>query len=157
MKHAVVTGVSSGIGAAVATTLVDEGWRVTGLSRREPEVVGLDWIEADLADLDRVRAVAAELADVDAVVHAAGLQRSGPLGSLDVADLEAMWRVHVAAAEVLVNGVVDRIADGGRIVLIGSRTMTGNAGKSQYVATKSALTGMSRSWAMELVLSLIHI
>ncbi|WP_315773681.1 SDR family NAD(P)-dependent oxidoreductase [Rhodococcoides kroppenstedtii] len=151
VKHAVVTGVSSGIGAAVATTLVDEGWRVTGLSRREPAVVGLDWIQADLADLDRVSAVAAGLTDVDAVVYAAGLQRSAPLGRLNVADLEAMWRVHVAAAEVLVNGVVDRIADGGRIVLIGSRTMTGNAGKSQYVATKSALTGMSRSWAMELV------
>jgi NAD(P)-dependent dehydrogenase (short-subunit alcohol dehydrogenase family) len=62
-----------------------------------------------------------------------------------------MWQVHVAAAEVLVNGVVDALEPGARVVLVGSRTMTGNAGKSQYVATKSALTGMARSWAIELV------
>jgi NAD(P)-dependent dehydrogenase (short-subunit alcohol dehydrogenase family) len=41
--------------------------------------------------------------------------------------------------------------DGGRIVLIGSRTATGAAGRSQYAATKAALVGMARSWAAELV------
>ena len=35
-------------------------------------------------------------------------------------------------------------------MLIGSRTSTGVAGKSQYAATKAALTGLARSWAMEL-------
>ena len=38
----------------------------------------------------------------------------------------------------------------GRIVLIGSRTASGAAGRGQYVATKSALNGMARSWATEL-------
>ena len=58
--------------------------------------------------------------------------------------------VHVAAPARLVDALVGRIADGGRIVLIGSRTSTGVAGKSQYAATKAALDGLSRSWAMEL-------
>lgn len=153
MKHAVVTGVSSGIGAATATSLLDDGWRVTGLSRRKPEIEheNLTWVESDLGDLDAVAEIASGLSAVDAVVHAAGLQRSAPLGSLNVDDLRDMWQVHVAAAEVLVNGVVDALEPGARVVLVGSRTMTGNAGKSQYVATKSALTGMARSWAMELV------
>ena len=35
-------------------------------------------------------------------------------------------------------------------MLIGSRTSTGVAGKSQYAATKAALDGLSRSWAIEL-------
>ncbi|WP_027504891.1 SDR family NAD(P)-dependent oxidoreductase [Rhodococcus sp. UNC23MFCrub1.1] len=153
VKHAVVTGVSSGIGAATATSLLDDGWRVTGLSRRKPEIEheNLTWVESDLSDLDSVAEIASGLSAVDAVVHAAGLQRSAPLGSLNVDDLRDMWQVHVAAAEVLVNGVVDALEPGARVVLVGSRTMTGNAGKSQYVATKSALTGMARSWAMELV------
>ncbi|WP_328812342.1 SDR family NAD(P)-dependent oxidoreductase [Rhodococcus sp. NBC_00297] len=153
VKHAVVTGVSSGIGAATATSLLDDGWRVTGLSRRKPEIEheNLTWVESDLGDLDAVAEIASGLSAVDAVVHAAGLQRSAPLGSLNVDDLRDMWQVHVAAAEVLVNGVVDALEPGARVVLVGSRTMTGNAGKSQYVATKSALTGMARSWAMELV------
>ncbi|MDQ1179266.1 SDR family NAD(P)-dependent oxidoreductase [Rhodococcus sp. SORGH_AS_0301] len=153
VKHAVVTGVSSGIGAATALSLLDDGWRVTGLSRRKPEIEheNLTWVESDLGDLDAVAEIASGLSAVDAVVHAAGLQRSAPLGSLNVDDLRDMWQVHVAAAEVLVNGVVDALEPGARVVLVGSRTMTGNAGKSQYVATKSALTGMARSWAMELV------
>jgi NAD(P)-dependent dehydrogenase (short-subunit alcohol dehydrogenase family) len=62
-----------------------------------------------------------------------------------------MWRIHVGAAEVLVNALAPQLRHGGRIVLVGSRTMTGNAGKSQYAATKSALAGMARSWAAELV------
>jgi NAD(P)-dependent dehydrogenase (short-subunit alcohol dehydrogenase family) len=59
-------------------------------------------------------------------------------------------RLHVAAATAVVDAVVDRVGDGGRVVLVGSRTATGVAGKSQYAATKAALTGLARSWAMEL-------
>ena len=39
---------------------------------------------------------------------------------------------------------------GGRVVLVGSRTATGAAGRSQYAASKAALVGLARSWAMEL-------
>ncbi|MBX4341460.1 SDR family oxidoreductase, partial [Mycobacterium tuberculosis] len=39
---------------------------------------------------------------------------------------------------------------GGRIVLLGSRTSRGAAGRSQYAATKAALVALARSWAAEL-------
>jgi NAD(P)-dependent dehydrogenase (short-subunit alcohol dehydrogenase family) len=152
-KTAVVTGASSGIGAAAVRRLLCDDWRVVGLSRRDPQLHDdrFSWVAADLANLDDLRSHASHIGAVDAIVHAAGLQRSAPMGKLNVDDGLDMWRVHVAAAEVLVNELSDRIRDGGRIVLVGSRTMTGNAGKSQYAATKSALLGMARSWAMELV------
>ena len=153
MNTAVVTGASSGIGAATVRRLLGDGWRVIGISRRDPDIDHgqFDWYSIDLDDLAALRAAVSEIGDVDAVVHAAGLQRSAVLGNLNVEDGLAMWRVHVAAAEAVVDALVRRIRDGGRIVLVGSRTMTGNAGKSQYAATKSALTGMARSWAAELV------
>jgi NAD(P)-dependent dehydrogenase (short-subunit alcohol dehydrogenase family) len=152
-KVAVVTGASSGIGAAAVRRLLSDGWNVTGLCRRAPKLHHhqFNWAPADLADLEQLENRLSELGEVDAIVHAAGFQRAAPLGALKVEDGMDMWRVHVGAAEVIVNTLSDRIRDGGRIVLVGSRTMVGSAGKSQYAAMKSALVGMARSWAMELV------
>jgi NAD(P)-dependent dehydrogenase (short-subunit alcohol dehydrogenase family) len=153
VKTAVITGASSGIGAATVRRLLCDGWHVVGMSRRDPQIddARFSWTPIDLGDLDELRSRASEIGAVDAVVHAAGLQRSAPLGALKVEDGLDMWRIHVAAAEVLVDALAEKIRDGGRVVLVGSRTMIGNAGKSQYATTKSALTGMARSWAAELV------
>ncbi|MEV8060902.1 SDR family oxidoreductase [Streptomyces antimycoticus] len=151
-RHAVVTGVSSGIGAAVATRLLDQGWRITGISRTAPArpVAGLHWIPADLSRPEDLPEVLVPVSGVDAIVHAAGVQRSARLGELAPEDGSLMWRIHVQAAGVLVDTLVDRVADGGRVVLVGSRTMTGVPGKSQYAATKAALPALARSWAAEL-------
>lgn len=150
--HALVTGVSSGIGAAITQRLLAEGWRVTGFSRRPPEQPhpALTWIGVDLADDQALDAVLADIGPLDAIVHAAGFMRTAPLGALDAADGAAMWHLHVAVASRLVDRLIERLAAGGRIVLIGSRTMQGAAGRSQYAATKAALVGLVRSWALEL-------
>ena len=150
-RHAVVTGCSSGIGEAIATRLLLEGWNVTGLSRREADLgPGFDWLHADLSNPRSLAAVVADVGPAHALVHAAGLQRTAVLGELDADALAGMFAVHVAAAEALANAVVPRMPDGGRVLLIGSRTSTGFPGKSQYAATKAALLGMGRSWAQEL-------
>lgn len=152
-RRVVVTGASSGIGAATVSRLLDDGWAVIGLSRRPPGVTHerLSWLGCDLSDSADLQATLAGLGSLDAIVHAAGLQRSARLGELSSADSQEMWEVHVRAAEELVNTLIDDVVDGGRIVLVGSRTMTGEAGKSQYTATKAAQLAMARSWAMELV------
>lgn len=151
-KTVVLTGVSSGIGMAIAQRLLAEGWRVQGLSRR---AAGIDhprfhWTECDLSDLQALDQALQPIETVDAIVHAAGFMRTAPLGQLQPQDGQAMWQVHVAAASHLVNTLHARLHPGARIVMIGSRTMQGAVGRSQYAATKAALQGMVRSWAMEL-------
>ncbi|MCZ8259881.1 MAG: SDR family oxidoreductase [Beijerinckiaceae bacterium] len=151
-RHALVTGASSGIGAAIAHRLLAEGWRVTGLSRR-PAGIGHPAFAGRACDLsapsERQRALAG-LGPMDALVHAAGLLRGGVLGQLDPEARATMWQLHVATAEDLANALVPGMGEGGRIVLLGSRTANGAAGRSQYAATKAALVGMVRSWAIEL-------
>jgi NAD(P)-dependent dehydrogenase (short-subunit alcohol dehydrogenase family) len=155
-RSAVVTGASSGIGLAIADDLVGAGWRVLGLSRSRGGLSdAATWVPCDLADVisadEAVRAVRETTAGgVDAIVHAAGLQYSAGVGDLKPEQGERMWAVHVRAAELVVGGLVDVLIDGGRVVLVGSRTMSGVPGKSQYAATKAALAAMARAWAGEL-------
>ena len=152
LKHALVTGCSSGIGETVCLTLLAQGWTVTGLARREVSFQHPHFraVPLDITDTAKLTAVLETLPQVDAVIHAAGMMKAAPLGQLDPQASEALWKLHIGVAEVLADRLVENMPDGGRIVLLGSRTSSGVAGRSQYVATKSAMIGMARSWAAEL-------
>lgn len=149
--HALVTGASSGIGAAIVEHLLRDGWRVTGISRRPGTVAHptFEHLSLDLNDVDSIAGAVADIAPT-ALVHAAGQLTVGSLGSLDHDDGAAMWRLHVDVAERLADALAPRLPQGGRIIFIGSRTASGAAGRGQYAATKAALVALARSWASEL-------
>ena len=154
-RHAVVTGSSSGIGRAIAVALLAEGWRVSGLDLAPATLDHPDFTAhrvnlAEGADIDRATA---SLPAVDALVHAAGVLRTAPLGALDHAAGELMWRLHVDAAARLADVLVPAMAARGvgRVVFIGSRVSQGMPGRGQYAATKAALLALARSWAAEVV------
>jgi NAD(P)-dependent dehydrogenase (short-subunit alcohol dehydrogenase family) len=142
MRQALVTGASSGIGAAIVARLLAEGWHVCGISRTNPGRQEPNYRHLCLADL--------AASGFDAFVHAAGVMRAAPLGALDPEASRTLWRLHVEAAERLANQLAPAMPDGGRIVLIGSRGSMGLAGRSQYGATKAALVAMARAWAQDL-------
>lgn len=150
--HALVTGASSGIGAAIVTRLLADGWRVTGLDLAPAPEHGEGYAHhrLDLTDAARLRAALAGLDGITALVHAAGVLRVAPVGALDAEAGALMFRLHVDAAAMLADALAPRLPAGGRIVLIGSRTASGAAGRSQYAASKAALVGLARSWAAEL-------
>jgi 3-oxoacyl-[acyl-carrier protein] reductase len=156
-RRAVVTGSSSGIGRAVAERLLADGWQVTGVDRAPAAIThpAFTHLAADLADAQATERTAAALGTPDALVHAAGVLRVGPLGRLNVDDGTLMWRLHVDAAICLADVLLPAMARAGwgRVVLIGSRVAQGKAGRSQYAATKAALQGLARSWAAEVVAS----
>ncbi|ACS84495.1 SDR family NAD(P)-dependent oxidoreductase [Musicola paradisiaca] len=151
-KRVLITGSSSGIGAAIADTLLQAGWQVVGLSRqRGPHThAAFEHHALDVTDIPALTTLLDSLPAVDAVIHAAGIMKAAPLGKLSYGDSEQLWRLHIQVAEVLADRLVDKLPQGGRIILLGSRTSSGAAGRSQYVATKSAMIGMVRSWAAEL-------
>ena len=153
LRHAVVTGSSSGIGRCIAESLLAVGWRVSGLDVAQSAIVhtGFTHMAVNLADGTDIDRAATALPAVDALVHAAGVLRVGPLGQLDHAGGELMWRLHVDAATRLADALVPGMAQrgSGRVVFIGSRVAQGMAGRGQYAATKAALIALARSWAAE--------
>ena len=149
----VVTGSSSGIGRAIAEHLLVQGGRVLGLDQSPAtlEHEAFESITLDLSDAAAIARIAARLRQAQGLVHAAGVLRVGPLGSLDAAAGELMWRLHVQAAAALADVMVPAMAErqAGRVVLVGSRVASGMPGRSQYAASKAALVAMARSWAAE--------
>ena len=154
-RLAVVTGSSSGIGQAIALGLLDAGWRVCGFDVSVPTIErsGFEAVQVDLCDAAATTAAARPFAGADALVHAAGVLRVGPLGQLNADAGALMWRLHVEAVTRLADVLLPAMAAAGhgRVVLVGSRVAQGKAGRSQYAATKAALLGLARSWAAEVV------
>lgn len=155
--HCVLTGAASGIGLALAERLLSAGWRVTGVDIAPAAIQRPEQyrhVVCDLADADALRALCAGLAGCGptALVHCAGVVRTG--GALDTRpeDTELLWRLHGAAPMALVQALAPQLPDGsGRIVLVSSRAVLGRAHRLAYAATKSAQIGLARSLAAELV------
>lgn len=156
-KTALVTGGSAGIGRSICQHLLDDGYTVINLSRRESEEPHERLIDkpVDLADIDATRgAIHGVVAnhDITTMVHNAGVIRPALVEDVDLADLEYLSNLHLAAAVTLTQAVLDAMKkqNFGRIVIIGSRAMLGLETRTSYSATKAAQVGMVRTWAMEL-------
>ena len=156
--RALVTGTSSGIGAAIARRLLADGWQVLGWDLADA-AIGHDlftpW-SVDLCDGALIDVAIDAMFDAgtpQAFVHAAGVLRVAPLGELQPDDGDVMWRVHAQAATRIANAVLPamRAERHGRVVLIGSRVTHGMPGRSQYAASKAAMVALARSWAAEVV------
>jgi len=168
-RTAIITGSTSGIGAAIARTLAAEGAHVVVSGRdaargrgvvKEIEEVGgrADVVEADLAGTyAQLRAFAAEATStlggrVDILVNNAGIYPATRTEDLPDADLDAMLAVNIRAPHVLVAALVPAMAERGSgvIVNIGSwMARVGSPFAAMYTATKAADEQLTRSWAAE--------
>ena len=155
MTVAMVTGGSTGIGAAICCHMLDAGYHVVSLSRREPADPRCEHVEVDLLDPTATTQAAQEIVERHAithVIHNAGVILPALLSEVTTADLMALTQLHLNAALTLVQAALPsmRAAGFGRIVLISSRAALGLATRTAYSATKAGMIGMARTWALEL-------
>lgn len=163
-KKALVTGASGGIGSAIARRLHAQGASValSGTRRQALEKIAEELGErahitpADLSDPESVEALAkdaaAALGGVDILVNNAGITRDQLLMRMKDDDWAAVMRVNMESAFRLSRAVLRSMmkARFGRIISIASIVgVTGNAGQTNYAASKAAMIGFSKSLAQE--------
>ncbi len=165
---AVVTGASSGIGAAIAREVARRGLHVAFVARRaerldvEVAAIATEGGSAsahpcDVGDRDAVLASAREIAaahgPVDLLVNAAGYAVHALFVDHALDDLEAMMRVNYLGTVCWIKAVLDDMLEAGRGRILNVSSFAGQLAQpdeSGYSASKFAVTGLSEAIHYEL-------
>jgi NADP-dependent 3-hydroxy acid dehydrogenase YdfG len=159
LKYALVTGASSGIGAATARALAAAGYQVIAAARRLDRLAELanDQIEArvlDVTNQDSVDDLAAYLSDKKLVVIVANAGGAFDATTIVQADLDCWqktYEVNVIGVVRTIKALVPNMSDGGHVVIMGSTA--GRAvyeGGGSYTAAKHAVAALAETLRLEL-------
>jgi NAD(P)-dependent dehydrogenase (short-subunit alcohol dehydrogenase family) len=159
-KAILVTGASSGIGAACALRLARAGHRVVGVSRSGTVLPGSDNLSArvldvrDPAAIERtVRDVAADLGRLDAVINAAGVAVAGPLEDTSLDLIRAQLETTLLGAVYLIRTATPYLRQFAPSRFIQISSLASHVAlpyQSLYCASHSALNGLCESLRYEL-------
>jgi 3-oxoacyl-[acyl-carrier protein] reductase len=162
-KVAIITGAAAGIGAATAVKFAEEGAKVVVWDLDEvkgkalTEQLNATFLKVNTANYAEVEAAAKDVNDqlgrIDILINNAGITRDSTLKKMTVEQWQQVIDVNltgvfycakIVSEYMLVNGW-------GRIINASSVVgLYGNFGQTNYVATKSALIGMTKTMAREL-------
>ena len=164
-RRALVTGAGGGIGLAAAAALAEAGAAVTLVGRTAATVeAGAAAIRAgggvaeaavlDVTDLDAVSSFFSGRPAFNLLVNNAGTNRPMPMTDVGEADYDAVLDLNVKAAFFVAQACVRRLVEAreaGSLIHIGSQMgHVGGPNRSLYCASKWALEGMSKAFALDL-------
>ncbi|MGQ0701365.1 MAG: 3-oxoacyl-ACP reductase [Panacagrimonas sp.] len=159
-KLALVTGAARGIGAAIAQTLAREGARVIGMDRPQEEgalgeamsLIGGRGLALDVAVKDAGERILSECGPLDVIVHNAGVTRDKMLRNMAPHLWDTVLDINLGSIMRINERLLDAgFQPGARIVCISSiGGIAGNAGQTNYGATKAGIIGHAEALAPEM-------
>ncbi len=152
-KTAIVTGAASGIGQATAALFLQEGATVLAVDQTAQGIPpGCQPALADVTSETATQTIVAGLGRVDILVTAAGISRGQPAATTSLADWNAVLAVNLTGTFLWVRACLAPMArqKSGSIVTLASQlARAGGRGNAAYVASKSAVLGLTRSIALD--------
>ena len=168
-QTAIVTGAGRGIGHAIALRLANEGARVASVSRTEANAKrtadeinasradAAKYYAVDVADHAAVQEVGAQILEdfgkIDILVNNAGVTRDRLAMRMSIEDWDTVINTNLRGAFNFTQAIVRAMIKqrSGRIINITSVIgLIGNAGQTNYAASKAGLIGFTKSLAREL-------
>lgn len=157
-KVAIVTGASSGIGAATAAALAQDGWQVIVAARRKDKIekvaadIGGTAVELDVSSDESVANLAAQVDRVDLLVNNAGGARGlDPVAEADLEDWQWMFDVNVLGTVRVTKALLDKlIASEGHIInTVSMAAFTPYSGGAGYNVAKFGEGALTRVLRLE--------
>ncbi|WP_194912762.1 SDR family NAD(P)-dependent oxidoreductase [Catenulispora rubra] len=169
-KTAVVTGASSGIGAATARQLAAEGFRVVLVARRKERLEALaaeicetvqiaeiggvaEAVTLDVTDVEAIKAFAAELESCDVLVNnAGGAIGTDPVSAADPGDWRSMFETNVLGALNFTQALLPKLIASGAgtvVMLTSTAAHVAYEGGAGYAASKHAMHAMTATLRLE--------
>jgi NAD(P)-dependent dehydrogenase (short-subunit alcohol dehydrogenase family) len=160
----ILTGGTGGLGRAVLTRLLDDGWRVIAPWRSEQELEGvqrrpgLELLEADLFEADSVAAVAAlgtaaDAAPLSGLVNLiGGFAAGGRVHETPLEEFERQFRLNLRATYLMTAAVLPAMLDNGvgSIVCVSTRAaLVPFSGAAGYISSKAAVIAFAQAVAVE--------
>jgi len=155
METVLITGCSSGIGAATARAFLDAEWTVYATARDPDDIddladAGCETAALDVTDDDQLRAVVDRLIEetgrIDALVNNAGYAKYAPLEDISISDMHRQFDVNVYGPHRLVRAVLPHMRDRGEGTIANVSSVAGRITHpmgGSYCASKYALEAMS--------------
>lgn len=159
-ETAIVTGAARGIGRGIVERLAEDGFRVIALDRLDEvhevaaslRAVGGDVESAvvDIRDRPAIAALMERFAPIDVIVNNAAITSTHRFEDLTEEHFRENFDINTVGTFVVAQEGARRMRNGGRIVNIASRSFAGAPQMAHYVASKTAVVGLTRAMAIDL-------
>lgn len=164
-KIAIVTGAGKGIGKAISSLLVEEGFFVLLIdidkiaAQQTLNELGVDNAEMYLVNIsneneveDLFSTIEKKYGNINAVINNAGIIKDNMIWNMSSADFDAVININLKGTWLICKEAAKRMKEQnfGSIVNISSRASLGNRGQTNYSASKAGVIGLTRALALEL-------
>lgn len=155
-KVVLITGGNKGIGKAISEKFEKEGYTIVVMARTEPQSTTHDFFQCDMSKSEEIKETISKILKkyekIDVLVNNAGITKDNLVLTMSYEDFLDVIQVNLNAA-FLVSKLISRSMlkkRTGKIINISSVSgLHGNAGQSNYSASKAGLIGLTKSMAKE--------